>query len=189
MMPYVEIRCPVCEKDFIRPSKHVAQVRRKSGVWKCKPCSTSQRNQARAKPIGATRIHRQTGYVQEKTAAGWVRQHILVMERHLGRRLNPGEMVHHVNEVKTDNTISNLRLMTVGEHTVLHHQGKARTEEQRARIRNAVRKSRNVRLDVEKAAFIRRAIQSENVTQRDLARKLGVSPMTINRVVNNHTWI
>ncbi len=98
-------------------------------------------------------------------------------------------MVHHMNEVKTDNCISNLRLMTVGEHTVLHHQGKARTEEQRVRIRDAVRKSRNVRLNMEKAVFIRHAIQFENVTQRDLARKLGVSPMTINRVVNNHTWI
>lgn len=188
-MPYVEIRCPACGEDFIRLSKHVAQVRRKSGVWKCKPCSTTQRNQARAKPIGSIRIHRQTGYVQEKTAHGWVRQHILVMERHLGRRLKIGEMVHHVNEVKTDNSISNLRLMTIGEHTVLHHQGKSRTEVQRARIRDAVRKSRNVKLDIEKAAFVRQAIQSKSISQVALARQLGVSPMAISRVVNNQTWI
>src|SRR3990167_4843405 len=49
------------------------------------------------------------------------RAHRVVMERHLGRKLTPDEIVHHRNESKRDNTIDNLQIVTRKQHGHLHH--------------------------------------------------------------------
>lgn len=54
---------------------------------------------------------------------GYIREHRLVMERKLGRFLDPGEVVHHINHDKLDNRPENLEVMTLAEHTSSHHAG------------------------------------------------------------------
>ena len=74
------------------------------------------------RPIGATRVER-NGYVKEKVGShpnaknGWILQHVLVVSRALGRPLEPGENVHHVNGVRSDNRLENLELWTTSQPT------------------------------------------------------------------------
>lgn len=49
-----------------------------------------------------------------------IKEHIKVMEDFLGRKLLKNEVIHHINEIRDDNRLENLKLMTKGEHSALH---------------------------------------------------------------------
>lgn len=71
-----------------------------------------------------------TGYVwiKNKThphrkAGDYVLEHRLVMEKFLGRYLNPEEVVHHINGVRDDNRLENLVLFPDQAAHRTHHCG------------------------------------------------------------------
>lgn len=52
---------------------------------------------------------------------GYAYEHRIVAERMLGRRLQPGEQVHHRDHDKTNNEPGNLEVLaSIAEHRVLH---------------------------------------------------------------------
>lgn len=77
--------------------------------------------------FGGHRKHRNDGYIavyvpyhQRANKDGYVMEHILIVERHIGRHLTEDEVVHHKNENKQDNRVENLMVMTKSSHAKLH---------------------------------------------------------------------
>ena len=47
-------------------------------------------------------------------------EHVLVMESQVGHIIPRDYVVHHINGIRNDNRIENLRLLTFREHSALH---------------------------------------------------------------------
>ena len=75
---------------------------------------------------GGTTTHREyvlvsvPGHPYAWTRGFYVKRSRLVMEKYLGRYLKPEELIHHINEDRTDDRIENLQIVTRSEHRKIH---------------------------------------------------------------------
>lgn len=75
--------------------------------------------------VARGRYYDRNGYVRIMINGKLVGEHRMVIEKHLGRKLLRGEVVHHKNEKKDDNRLSNLEVMSQEEHASVHSNERA----------------------------------------------------------------
>lgn len=120
-------------------------------------------------------------------------EHRYIMEQHIGRKLSRNEVVHHKNGDKRDNSIENLEIMSLSEHTKKHQMGKVRSEKTKQKLSMAMLGRPNVwgrKLTDEDVDFIKEnyIARDRNFGGRALARKFNVSHITIDYIISGKTY-
>jgi hypothetical protein len=187
--PKVKILCPYCLETFHRSKSTIEKAIRTSGFWACQPCSNKIKAKKSEAPL-ETRSKTSKGYTLVKTSTGWVQEHRYFMEKLLGRKLEPGEVVHHKNGNIHDNRIENLELMTYGEHTTLHHTGSKRPLVTRKTISRIAKSRKTIprKLTWEIVERIRHQHANGCASYSQLAIDCGVSKGCIAAIVKRRIW-
>jgi len=115
--------CADCQRE-----RWVMLRRDKPVSIRCSHCGHKRQHPLRKNPrLGYGKYRDSTGYIavyithdnffrSMADKSGRVREHRLVMAKHLKRCLLPWEIVHHKNGIKDDNRIENLQLISNDRH-------------------------------------------------------------------------
>ena len=114
-------RCE-CGTETVVRAEHLKSGNVSSCGCLARELTSSRRGEKHGRWKGG-RVKKSSGYLRiyspdhpAATKSGYVVEHRLVMEAHLGRYLFTDEVVHHKNGIRDDNRTENLELCTVGSH-------------------------------------------------------------------------
>ena len=97
-------------------------------------------------------------YVIENGRRRARREHRVLMEQHLGRRLEPWEIVHHRDGDPSNNSLANLEVVEFGAHSTAHHTG--------------TRRDADARRSMEAFALMRETLKAERALNAELLEAL-----------------
>jgi len=106
--------CKQCGKDFRVVPNRINTAKFCSVKCCCNHRSqlpTGLQPQYKGKKYICTR-----GYIAIRVNKKTVKEHRYIMEQHIGRPLKKNEIVHHINGIRNDNRIENLKIMINSEH-------------------------------------------------------------------------
>lgn len=121
-------KCNNCDKEFTRPKNGKIRETNLHFCSECPQYSLAQKETTKARVTntikrgksdrGYKEIYVGDNYPYRKSK--WIREHIYVMEQHIGKRIPKGMVVHHIDGNKQNNNLDNLLLCTISEHNNCH---------------------------------------------------------------------
>ena len=125
---YIYLACPDCKRE-----RWVSCSYQKRTIYpgRCKSCAGKHHQHLFNKKSNCQYLTTE-GYVmvQLKPSSffypmaernGYIKEHRLIMAKHLGRCLMSFEIVHHINNKREDNRLENLKLGTPSDHVAYHN--------------------------------------------------------------------
>lgn len=121
----------------------------------CQHCAVSVRGRENPNWHGGTsldkdkyvliKINPANFYYPMSIKSGYVREHRLIMAKHLNRCLLSWEVVHHKNGITTDNRLENLELLSSrGKHNTQLNKYILRLEEENAALKERIKQLENI---------------------------------------------
>jgi hypothetical protein len=128
----------VCGRPF---TTTMAEIRKGGGKFCSTECYHKSRRGKRSPNWKGGRKKTVHGYIElydpnhpHSDTNGYVKEHIAVVTKHIGRSLEGNEVVHHVNGIRDDNRLINLELMDKADHIAMHMKNHVRSKEHCAAI-------------------------------------------------------
>lgn len=135
------VTCPCCSRELYKPADKIKQdIEAGEFTGACRSCYTKVWGKYKGCTyLSLGRVLNEQGYVtvslkgvlpyqmaiweQMRGRKNYVLEHRLVMGVHLGRPLTKNELIDHMNGIKTDNAVGNLRIYRKGKNDPGSHCG------------------------------------------------------------------